>query len=333
MTMTMLHAVQLLLHADPKQLRNTVPERDLRQLASHLGVCLAPDHGSVIAQCDLAVVDSHTLAGMRCAEILGIVFSFADIQGLAHVFSTASQWQNCFSATEVWRLLVHQRWPGTVKMASTGLAGGDFMKLFRDRHKLEAKRMSSSSSHLAGFRKEDFEHRNTDYYANYALLVELTDEDGPLFDAVFDLWLVDLREEGDMLKGSLSQSARFRRSFEFRRPTLHLSLTVIRRSDCKYVCLCSNEATIGEESSDSHLKFRFHASIPPRYRNFFPSPYFYTCQLDELEWDEDLAGLHKTPRTIHGFRQLRIWCAADKPWSLVGGMTKFGVLHPLWDAQ
>ena len=79
--------------------------------------------------------------------------------------------------------------------------------------------------------------RNVLYYQSYALLVQISEEDGPIFSEVFDITLVDYWEMGDWIEGRLWQPTAFKHTVQLYQPHLKLTLTAIERTSNKYICL------------------------------------------------------------------------------------------------
>ena len=134
------------------------------------------------------------------------------------------------------------RWPGTEVLENEGLTNGNFITFFRDRAQMEQPRrfrMPSSTSFDLEENQRKMEEYYSSYFKSFALLVQLSDAEGLIFSEVFDLRLLDEQEEGDVIEGKLPAPVELRRHVAMHQPTLFISLTIIRRDDCKFICLCS----------------------------------------------------------------------------------------------
>eukprot|EP00746_Dinoflagellata_sp_MGD_P007902 gnl/MRDRNA2_/MRDRNA2_115734_c0_seq1.p1 gnl/MRDRNA2_/MRDRNA2_115734_c0~~gnl/MRDRNA2_/MRDRNA2_115734_c0_seq1.p1 ORF type:complete len:540 (+),score=80.07 gnl/MRDRNA2_/MRDRNA2_115734_c0_seq1:103-1722(+) len=339
-------AVAQVLRSDPELLRLAVGEHYLKQCVTHLEHCI----GSVTAP------DKINDPAGGPPPFVQHVLDFADGPMLARLQSVSSLWQSWSSAPTLWKQIVYWRWPGTKTLTSSGYDKGDFKSLFRDMFSMEKGRRAGIPKQLAleASSLEQWERNNAEYYATYALLVQLADLQGCIFSSVVDLHLVNLAEQGTMVEGWLLQPTNglktqpglpklFERPVQDLQRDLKLSLVAIRCDDavsCKYVCLC--DATVGpeEELPKDELTFIFSAYVPSTLTGFVSSKYNYKCELSELIWSQD----SDAPAVIQGFKRLRLWCEPDEDAETgnddrstttnAGKVTNYriGYLAALWDA-
>ena len=350
-----LHFVQQLLKLDPVSLRSTVGANELRRLISHLntGVVLEDD----LRETNGAQIWIAANPCLGCPELMSKILSFADVRVLGRLQAVNHMWMARVGEAKVWIPLVMNRWPGTCALQDVNLANGDFKKLYRDRFMLEPRRACTPpfffdcNQPLLSTEEQLRQHQREldEYYVSYALLVELSDSAGPIFNEIFqDLRLVEIGHDCEVIEGLLPASSSFNRDVEMYHVDLLLSLTVILPSagqpGYKYLChrarLCAEHL---EEASCRTLVFSFPAFTrgTKSVRESFSSPHLYKFELGKLHRvqyvDEDIvaSGL----LGVTGLRRVRLWCedcirphdSEDYSGYPPVSPAKIGRLKKLWD--
>lgn len=194
-------------------------------------------------------------------------------------------------------------------------------RYFVDRLHRKRRRWRRAPSLLAFLGGSSFEERRceraefySNYLSSYSLLVQLSDQEGYIFSEVLPLKLMN-EDEGDVIEGRLPYAVAFSRSVEMYQPTLRLSVTAVRRDDCKYICLCSGSHLELRENEEEQrfgdpLMFSSELVLPQSLKGVVPPCFHrYKFCLDEIDWvrSVDEQGNDLQSLGITGFRRVRLW--------------------------
>ena len=185
-------------------------------------------------------------------EIFCRTLVFLDAAALRTALVVANWWHRNGRSDALWRPHVLREWPGIAVLERSGFVRDSMVSLYGRRRQLNSNRQTSWLS----------QHSLQPFIKNYTLLVELSNGDARILSEVLPL------EAGPNGHGVLVAMAEGRVQFPFRRDgNLNISLTVIRRSDTKYMFLCK-EAAVLDVTAD-YISFE-HPELPPLVKYFLP---------------------------------------------------------------
>ena len=185
-------------------------------------------------------------------EILCRPLGFLDAADLRTALVVASRWNRNGRSDALWRSHVLREWPGIAVLERSGFVCDSMVSLYGRGQQLNSNRQTSWQS----------QHSLQRIIENYTLLVELSNGDARILSEVLPL------EAGPNGHGVLVAMAEGLVQFPFRRDgNLNISLTVIRRSDTKYMSLCKEAAVL--DATEDYISFE-HPELPPLVKYFLP---------------------------------------------------------------
>lgn len=192
-------------------------------------------------------------------------------------------------------------------------------RYFVDRLHRKRRRWRRAPSLLAFLGGSSFEERRrelAEYYRyrlhSYSLLIQLSDQEGCIFSEILPFKLLN-EDEGDVIEDRLPDAVAFSRGVDV--TAVRLSLTAVRRYDCKYICLCSGSHLELRENEEEQrfgdpLMFSSELVLPQSLNKCVPRcVHRYKFCLDEIDWvrSVDEQGNDLQSLGITGFRRVRLW--------------------------